>query len=206
MTINQIIVKRMLLHAADLLENNAVYLGQIDSRFGDGDHGITMVKISKLIKKKIPDWHDESMADFFDSLGMAIMEVRGGSAGPLYGTMIGGMGSLLSDEETELDADGAKRMLQGSFNAMQDITSAKIGDKTMMDALIPAVEAAQKTDGGIREVWQEAAMAAEAGARSSEQYIAKFGRAKMYKEETLGTPDAGAVSTSLLIRGMADGI
>ena len=70
---------------------------------------------------------------------MAIMEVRGGSAGPLYGTLIGGLGVDLNDGENTLEAEGVKRMFTGCLSEMEDITTAKVGDKTMMDAPIPAV-------------------------------------------------------------------
>ena len=75
----------------------------------------------------------------------------------------------------------------------------------MMDALIPAVEAAQQAAGDIGAVLTAAAEAAEAGAKASEGFVSKFGRARSYKEQTIGTPDAGAVSTALFIRGMAQG-
>lgn len=206
MTINRAIIQKMLINAAQVLEENADCLSEIDSRFGDGDHGITIKKIAKLIQERVSSWKNESIPEFLNNLGMATMEVKGGSAGPLYGTMISGLGVLLKEGESELNADGVKRMLQGSLEEMRIITKAKVGDKTMMDALIPAVEAAQKAQGDVLDIWQAAATAAEEGAKASEQYIAMFGRARSYKEQTIGTPDAGALSTALFIRGLADGI
>ena len=209
MSINQDAVKRMLQGAAALLEKNADYLTEIDSRFGDGDHGVTMLKIAKLIQERTSGWEGQGIHDFLDGLGTAVMEIKGGSAGPLYGTLIGGLGAQLRPEETELDAEGAKRMLRGCLAEMRDVTPAKVGDKTMMDALIPAVEAAEKAEtaeSDPKAVWEAAARAAEEGAKATENYVAKFGRAKSYKEQTIGTPDAGALSTSLFLRGMADGL
>ena len=206
MLIDRVTLGKMLLHAADVLEQHAGKLSEIDSRFGDGDHGVTIVKIAKLIQEKVPAWGEESIQDFLKDLGSSTMEVRGGSAGPLYGTMLGGLGAGLGASENQLDADGARRMLAGSLEEMRDITAAKVGDKTMMDALIPAVEAAQGAQGDAKAVWAAAAAAAEVGAKESEQYVSKFGRARSYKEQTIGTPDAGAVSTALFLRGMADGI
>lgn len=89
---------------------------------------------------------------------------------------------------------------------MEDITTARTGDKTMMDALIPAVLAARDVEGGIPDILKAAADAAEQGAKDSEQYVSKYGRARSYKEQTIGTPDAGAVSTSLFFRGLYDGL
>ena len=147
----------MLLQAAKLLEENTQYLSDIDSRFGDGDHGITMGKIAKLIQERVPQWGEDSIKDFLDSLGMAVMEVKGGSAGPLYGTMIGGLGVNLDDDAGQVDEAGLKAMFAGCLSEMEDITTAKAGDKTMMDALIPAVQAAQQTQGDCKAILEAAA-------------------------------------------------
>ena len=205
MTIARAEIAAMLLSAAKLLTENTQQLSEIDSKFGDGDHGITIGKIAKLIQEQVPQWGERSIHDFLDDLGMAIMEVKGGSAGPLYGTMIGGLGAKLGETENQLDAEGVKRMFAGCLEEMEDITTAKVGDKTMMDALIPAVEAAQSCQGDIPEIFKAAAEAAQAGAKASEEYVSKFGRARSYKEQTIGTPDAGAVSTALFIQGFANG-
>ena len=196
-------VAAMLTGAAERLEENADRLSEIDSRFGDGDHGITMRKIARLIREQVPQWGERSISAFLDDLGTAVMEVKGGSAGPLYGALIGGLGVKLAADENTLDADAVRRMFAGALEEMEDLTSAKVGDKTMMDALIPAVEAAQQAAGDIGAVLTAAAEAAEAGAKASEGFVSKFGRARSYKEQTIGTPDAGAVSTALFIRGMA---
>lgn len=76
----------------------------------------------------------------------------------------------------------------------------------MMDALIPAVQAAQQTQEDCKAILESAAQAAQEGAKASEQFVSKFGRARSYKEQTIGTPDAGAVSTALFFRGLAQGI
>lgn len=198
-------VAAMLLGAARLLSEHSDRLCEIDSRFGDGDHGITMNKIARLITEQVPRWGERSIPAFLDDLGMAAMEVRGGSAGPLYGALISGLGVLLEEDEKELDEGGLRRMFAGILQELGDITTAKVGDKTMMDALIPAVEAAQSAEGDIRAILSAAADAAQAGAKASEGFVAKFGRARSYKEQTIGTPDAGAVSASLFIRGLAEG-
>lgn len=202
MKIDKKILSEMLVSAADALVDNSDYLSEIDSRFGDGDHGITAKKIGILIKEKVDAWEDEVIGEFFDDLGMDIMGVNGGSAGPLYGTMVGGFGVDLTDEK-EIDAPLLKKMFASCLSEMQDITTAKVGDKTMMDALIPAVDAVQNAGDDINEIMKAASEAAKAGAKESENFVSKFGRAKSYKEETIGTPDAGAVSTSMFIEGLA---
>ena len=92
--------KAMLRESARLMLEQADRLSDIDSKFGDGDHGITITKIAKLMDERAEAWDEESIKDFLDDLGMAAMAVRGGSAGPLYGTMIGGLGARLEDDET----------------------------------------------------------------------------------------------------------
>lgn len=132
------------------------------------------------------------------------MAVRGGAAGPLYGTMVIGLGELLDGGIHSVDVDDLKMMFKGSLEGMQAITNATIGDKTMMDALIPAVEAVLKADGSIEEILDDAALAAHQGALASKDFVSKFGRARSYKEATIGTPDAGAVSTAIFINGLAE--
>ena len=196
--------KAMLRESARLMLEQADRLSDIDSKFGDGDHGITITKIAKLMDERAEAWDEESIKDFLDDLGMAAMAVRGGSAGPLYGTLISGLGAQLGDDENELSADAARRMFAGCLAEMQDITNAQVGDKTMMDALIPAVEAAQACEAegdDAAAVFAAAAEAAEAGARASEGFASKFGRARSYGDATIGTP----VSTSLFLRGLATG-
>lgn len=198
-------VIQMFKKIALLWNENKDYLSQIDSRFGDGDHGITIGKIASLMEKSIEGWEDDDMETFIEDLGDNTMEIGGGSAGPLYGTMIGGLSGPLEGNRP-IDAKILKEMFTECLSAMEDITTAGIGDKTMMDALIPAVDAAQKADGDIMAILKAAKEAAVRGAKESEQYISRYGRARSYKEQTIGTPDAGAVSTSLFFAGLYDGL
>lgn len=204
MVINKDVLSQMFICAASLLKDKSGYLSEIDSKFGDGDHGVTINKIANLIDEKVSQWENESISEFIEDLGDSIMAVNGGSAGPLYGTMIGGMAVPLNDE-TEIDCNMLKEMLKSMVSEMEDITTAKVGDKTMMDALIPAVEKAQ-SGRDVKEVMELAALGASEGAKASENFVSKFGRARSYKEQTIGTPDAGAVSTSVLFEGLSKGI
>ena len=198
-------VIQMFKKIALLWNENKDYLSQIDYRFGDGDHGITIGKIASLMEKSIEGWEDDDMETFIEDLGDNTMEIGGGSAGPLYGTMIGGLSGPLEGNRP-IDAKILKEMFTECLSAMEDITTAGIGDKTMMDALIPAVDAAQKADDDIMAILKAAKEAAVRGAKESEQYISRYGRARSYKEQTIGTPDAGAVSTSLFFAGLYDGL
>ena len=200
-------IASMFREAARLWQENVSELSEIDSRFGDGDHGVAMGKIAALTLSCLEEWNDESIKNFIEKLASGTMSVGGGSAGPLYGTLIEGLSASLSDE-TEIDAQTLKAMLTGSRDAMFEVTKARRGDKTMMDAIIPAVEAAeameisQKAD-NISSILTAAAEAAQEGAENTTNMISKFGRARSYGDATLGTKDAGALSASLFFKGLA---
>ena len=199
--------KAMLRESARLMLEQADRLSDIDSKFGDGDHGITITKIAKLMDERAEAWDEESIKDFLDDLGMAAMAVRGGSAGPLYGTLISGLGAQLGDDENELSADAARRMFAGCLAEMQDITNAQVGDKTMMDALIPAVEAIQACPSDdIKEILEAGAKAALAGAASTVEMKANFGRARNYGERSVGYADSGATSWSCMFESFAQAL
>lgn len=196
---------RMLRGVAEIWTEHKDELSEIDSRFGDGDHGVTIGKIAAVIGRDLDGWQDDDAETFLEDLGDDIMAVGGGSAGPLYGTMIGGLAGGIP-ESGSIGAEDVKKMLAASLEAMEDITTAKVGDKTMMDALIPAVEAAAQAEGDIPDVLKAAMEAAAQGAKKSEEFVSKFGRAKSYKEQTIGTPDAGAMSTALFFKGLWNGL
>ena len=196
---------RMLRGVAEIWTEHKDELSEIDSRFGDGDHGVTIGKIAAVIGRDLDGWQDDDAETFLEDLGDDIMAVGGGSAGPLYGTMIGGLAGGIP-ESGGIGAGDVKKMLAASLEAMEDITTAKVGDKTMMDALIPAVEAAAQAEGDIPDVLKAAMEAAAQGAKKSEEFVSKFGRAKSYKEQTIGTPDAGAMSTALFFKGLWNGL
>jgi dihydroxyacetone kinase-like protein len=186
---------------ADALIANFYYLSKIDARFGDGDHGVTMRKIAELMRRECAEWEDASFGVFFEKLSRGIMGISGGAAGLLWGTMFGGFGLSLEDKQ-ELTSSDIVKMFSDGLAEMRSITEAKIGDKTMMDVLIPVTEAVKQRD-SVDEIFKAAAEAAEKGCKATEGYAAKFGRAKNYKEQTIGTPDAGAVSLATLFAGLA---
>ena len=204
MKINKEDIKKMFLTSCDLLKADADELSEIDSKFGDGDHGITIVKIANAIEKDIENWNAETcITDFIDNLGMSVMGVNGGSAGPLWGSLISGLAVGIPEGAEELDEQIIKDMFAASLEEMNDVSGAKVGDKTMMDTFIPAAAAIAVSESDIRGMFAEAAAAAEKGCEDTKNYISKYGRAKSYKEKTLGFKDAGAVSMNLLFQGFA---
>ena len=177
-------------------------LTEIDSKFGDADHGLTMTKIAKAISAAA-EAADGGIQSMLDDAAMAVMSLNGGSAVPLWNTWLDGMQEEAPEGE-EIDVAGIKAIFAKAFEEIDDMSGAKVGDKTMMDALIPASEAIAAYEGDSEdELFAAAAKAAAEGAENSKNFVSKFGRAKSYGAQTIGTPDAGATSMAYFFRGLA---
>ena len=177
-------------------------LTQIDSKFGDADHGLTMTKIAGAISEAVAS-SDGGIQAMLDDAAMAVMSLNGGSAVPLWNTWLDGMQEAAPEEDT-VDIAGIQAIFAGGFAEIDDMSGAKVGDKTMMDALIPASDAiAAFTGSDEQALFAAAAQAAAKGAADTKQFVSKFGRAKSYGEKTIGTPDAGASSMAYFFQGLA---
>lgn len=177
-------------------------LTEIDSHFGDADHGVTMTKIAEAVVGAVGAAQGGIKAMLEDA-AMEVMMINGGSAVPLWNTWLDGLAEA-APEGDELDAEGLKQMLGHALEELAALSKAKVGDKTMMDALIPATEAALACPGSADDIFAAAAKAALEGAEASRNFVSKFGRARSYGEATIGTPDAGAVSMSRFFAGLAE--
>ena len=177
-------------------------LTEIDSKFGDADHGLTMTKIAGAISGAVAE-SDGGIQSMLDDAAMAVMVLNGGSAVPLWNTWLDGMQENPPDGD-EIDTAGLQAIFARALEALNEMSGAQVGDKTMMDALIPASEAiAAYTGNDEQELFAAAAEAATRGAEASKQFVSKFGRAKSYGTQTIGTPDAGATSMAYFFRGLA---
>ena len=177
-------------------------LTKIDAQFGDADHGFTMAKVCNAIKVAIEE-SDGGIQTMLDDAAMAVMSINGGSAVPLWNTWLDGMQEGAPEAE-EIDVPGIQAIFARAFEELDEMSGAKVGDKTMMDALIPASEAIAAYEGNDEaELFTLAAAAAAAGAENSKNFPSKFGRAKSYGTKTIGTPDAGAMSMSKFFEGLA---
>ena len=177
-------------------------LTEIDSRFGDADHGLTMSKIAKAISAAAGE-SEGGIQAMLDDAAMAVMVLNGGSAVPLWNTWLDGLQEE-APEGNEIDTAGIQAIFAKALKALSDMSGAKVGDKTMMDALIPASQAIAAYSGSDEAgLFAAAAQAALQGAEASKQFVSKFGRAKSYGEQTIGTPDAGAASMAYFFQGLA---
>jgi phosphoenolpyruvate---glycerone phosphotransferase subunit DhaL len=197
-------LKTMFAAAAREIREHHEELSQLDSVGGDGDHGSTMLRAMEKLEETIDAAGVRSASTMLKDAGWGVMGVDGGASSALLGTFVAGMGELEAGEE--LDCRGLAAMFAAGLRAVNGRTKARPGDKTMIDALAPAVEAledAASSGKSISEAMKAAAAAANAGAESTKNLVARHGRAKYLGEKTLGFADAGATSIALLFRGFS---
>ncbi len=195
--------KNMILSGADEVISKENELTQIDSKFGDADHGITMKKVMESIKNSLSSLDDsKDIKSMLDDTSFAVMMINGGSAVPLWSTLFEGM-SASAPSKKDVSSDELKVIFRGGYDTLFELSKAKTGDKTLMDALLPAVEGIENSNDDIKEIMDNGAICANKGAMDTKDYIAKFGRAKSYKEQTIGTPDAGAMGMKYFFEGMS---
>ncbi|MBV9299219.1 MAG: dihydroxyacetone kinase subunit L, partial [Verrucomicrobia bacterium] len=186
-----------------ILDNKA-YLSDIDGKIGDGDHGINMAKGFNLIKDRLGD-KEVSLSEGLGLMGKTLMTEIGGSMGPIYGTFFIQM-SLKSKDKPDTDARLFGEMLKAARDGLEDLGGAKVGDKTLMDAVIPAQESYQQAvDAGasLRDALKKMAAAAEKGRDSTVDLVAKIGRSARLGERSRGVLDAGATSATLILQTFA---
>lgn len=206
LTIRQ--VTEMLLAAADTIVKHEPYLTEIDMKIGDGDHGTGMEVGFNAVLRELPDGDYDSVEAVFQKLGTILLDTMGGASGVLFGTMfISGM--IRREPSASFGLSDFAECFRISLDAIKQRGKARIGDKTMVDALEPAVQAletASMQDAGLKEGFRLAAEAAKQGVEYTKQIQAKFGRAKYYGEQAIGLQDAGATSVWLIFWAMSDWI
>ena len=192
----------MVLGAVAMVRENHEILSKLDSAIGDGDHGTTMLRAVKAAEDAINGNPDEKLKDLLYKIGWAIMSADGGSTGPLLGSFFMGMSEAV-DGESEIDSSAVADMIIAGVNKMHKQSRAQVGDKTMMDAMLPAVDALKAADKGasVQEMLRQAAKAASDGADATKDMKAKFGRARNLGDRVIGHKDPGAISISLIFQG-----
>lgn len=197
--------RNMLLYIADKMIASKPYLTEIDSVIGDGDHGIGMAGGMQKAKKKLLRMEDETNAyAVFEAAGKAMLMSMGGASGVIFGSLYLAGAKDMEPKEVLTAADLAK-MERMSLLAIQERGKAEVGDKTMVDALAPAVEAMEKAaSGSLLDMLKAAEEAARQGMEETKKYVARFGRAKSLMERAIGHQDAGATSVWLIFQGMRE--
>ena len=188
------------LAAADVAEQRD-YLVDLDRAIGDGDHGENMDRGFKAAVEALGQAQPASVAEVLKTVAKTLMSTVGGAAGPLYGTAF--LRASKAAGDGELDGAGVAAVIAGALEGIQARGKATTGEKTMVDAWTPSLEAARtaaESGSDPAAVLEAAATAAEAGAAATEPMRATKGRASYLGERSIGHLDPGAVSTSLILR------
>ncbi len=199
--------KPILMAMVKAIQKNKGYLSEVDGLIGDGDHGMNMNKGFTVFETRIKD-KDISFTEGLDELGTILLTEIGGSMGPIYGTIL----IEMSDAGETVEKIGLKElstMLAAGLEELSGIVDAKVGDKTLVDTLAPAVDSlsnavAEGKSFSIALV--EMKIAAEQGKESTKELVAKFGRSSRLGERSRGVIDAGATSCCILLTAIADAI
>ena len=196
-----LIIEKMIL----VINENKQYLSDIDGLIGDGDHGINMNKGFQMCKEEL-DNNPGDLAHSAKTLSKILMMKIGGSMGPLYGKLYRGFAKELTGKE-QIGIQEMGAALEGMLSSIQSISPAKPGDKTLMDTLVPAVEAYKKAQAegkAFDTALDEMKAAAAVGRDSTKDMLAQLGRASRLGERSRGVLDAGATSCCLLLETLAD--
>lgn len=192
----------MLLAAAERIIESEPILTDADRALGDGDHGVGMERGMNAVKEKLEGEDFPTVGKPFMAMGMAMMSSMGGASGAVFGTLFRAGGKALGEAET-FGSEQLAQFFAAAAEGVQTRGGAKPGDKTMIDALVPAAEkAAEMTSEPLGAAIEAVAGAAEAGRDASKDMVATMGRAKTLGEKSVGHPDAGAVSVAIIVNAM----
>jgi len=191
---------------AEVIAENKEYLTELDSAIGDADHGINMDRGMRAALAKIEGLPPGDIGTLLKTVGMTLVSTVGGAGGPLYGTLFLQMGAAAAGKAA-LEPEDWARALEKAVEGVQMRGKAEPGDKTMVDALLPARDALREAlaEGApLAEALERSAEAAREGMEATIPLVARKGRASYLGERSAGHQDPGATSSYLLIRAAAD--
>lgn len=196
---------RMIAVASDTISAAQGELNALDSTVGDGDHGVNFASALAKAAAAVQAADDSSASQVFAGVAETLGSEMGGASGVIFGAFFSGAGDALAGVN-QLDADSYARLLLGALEQVQRLGKAVVGDKTLVDALAPAAQAAQRSaqaGGTLADCAQQAALAAAAGADATTAMEARKGRARFLGARAVGHADAGATSLALVLRTWA---
>ncbi|WP_144877053.1 dihydroxyacetone kinase subunit DhaL [Microbacterium sp. 1.5R] len=192
----------------DSIAENREWLTELDSAIGDADHGANMSRGMTAVVDKLASATPSTIDELLKSVGMTLVSSVGGASGPLYGTLFLRMG-VSAGAVAELDAAGLAAALRAGVDGIVARGKAEAGDKTLIDAMSPAVDALDagvSRGAGLADATAAAAKAAAAGRDSTLPLVARKGRASYLGERSAGHLDPGAASVTLLFDALADAV
>jgi phosphoenolpyruvate---glycerone phosphotransferase subunit DhaL len=204
LAVNRDTVQDWMQRFAASMQEHRQELVALDTAIGDGDHGTNMDRGMRKALEKLESQEQPDAAAVLKTVAMALISNVGGAAGPLYGTLLLQMGTALAGKD-DIDLAAYTEAWRKGIQGVQARGKAELGDKTMLDALVPGVEALEKApdlDSGLRD----AASAAESGMRDTIPLVARKGRASYLGERSKDHQDPGATSTFYLYQTAADAL
>jgi dihydroxyacetone kinase-like protein len=196
-------MRSWILTTAAVIEKNATLLSDLDAAIGDGDHGANMTRGFSAVVKKLESAPSADIGALFKTVGMTLLSTVGGAAGPLYGGFFLELGKQSLGKQ-ELDATSLHAMLESGLADIKRRGKAELGDKTMVDAMTPALEAMKAAGNDISVTTRAAAVTARDAAVKTTPLLARKGRASYLGERSIGHQDPGATSTALLFESLAE--
>jgi dihydroxyacetone kinase-like protein len=189
-----------------VINENSSYLTELDAAIGDADHGANMDRGFKAVMNKLPEISDKDIGTIFKTIGMTLISTVGGAGGPLYGTFFLQAG-MKTAGKMELDLADWTDALEAALSGVIMRGKAEPGDKTMVDALTPAVAALKQAiadNQPINRALELSAEAAQKGMEGTIPLVARKGRASYLGERSAGHQDPGATSSTLILKAAAD--
>jgi phosphoenolpyruvate---glycerone phosphotransferase subunit DhaL len=197
---------RWLQQLANVLHENRDYLTQLDSPIGDADHGTNMDRGFKAVTDKLPGMANMDIGSILKTVGTTLVSTVGGASGPLYGTAFLRAGMATSGKHELYESDVVS-MLEAALEGIKARGKAQPGEKTMVDALTPALAAAKEAEAqnsGLSQLLRRTSDAAKGGMKSTIPMIATKGRASYLGERSIGHQDPGATSSWLILETLAN--
>ena len=191
---------------AKKIEAEKEYLTELDNEIGDDDHGINLARGFEAVEKKLPSLAGGDIGALLKGVGMQLVSTVGGASGPLYGTAFMKAG-MACKGLTEIDGPAFVKAMEAAVDGIKMRGKATEGEKTMLDALCPALKVMQDdvaAGKSLKEALQDAAQAAEKGVEYTKTIIATKGRASYLGERSLGHQDPGATSSLYLLQVLAE--
>lgn len=191
--------------AATVFSAQRTYLTQLDSDIGDGDHGANLARGFEAVVNKSSGWTGNDPAALFKNVAMTLIGTVGGASGPLYGSFFLDASKAVAGK-AELGLAEWAAAFEAGLRGVQNRGKAAVGDKTMLDALTPALAALQEAgaDAPLADALRRSADAADAGAQTTIPLVARKGRASYLGERSAGHLDPGAASSALLLKALAE--
>jgi dihydroxyacetone kinase-like protein len=200
--------KKIIININQTIQENASYLSELDSTIGDGDHGITIARGFRNAVGKLEETNPKSISELLKATGLTLISTMGGAAGPIFGSIFTEMAKS-ADGLQAIDLSNLYDMFYSALDKVSKLGGAKPGDKTLIDALFPAVESLKDSVSkglAIKESLKKMSIAAKKGAASTKDMVSNKGKSRYHGQRSLGYQDAGATTMYLIIKAAYEAI